>query len=99
MNAYAASETITDRKITKITLYTEASTISDVLVHFSPAYTNTQNCGGEDYIVRIHIDVAVFDAIYSSLLAASVAGKLVSFGINGCSGDNPLIYRVEIKTP
>ena len=90
---YAASETISDRTIIQMNAYKDIA-----VIYFSPAYTNSQNCGPQanKAIIRFDSGTANKNEMYALALSAAATGKKVSLGISGCDGSHPNIYRVDV---
>ena len=83
--------------VIEVTTY-QAPAAVGVLVKFSPASHNLEGCtyAGGDYA---WIDTSQADgkAVYSSLLAAYLAGKTMSIGVHGCTPEGrPRIYGVAL---
>lgn len=92
--AFAASDQIPkNRKITEIRAYK-----TSVMVRFSPSFPSTQGCseGGNDWLFLSTNDDNG-RMLYSTILAAASANKNVGFGVSGCAGNKPSIYRVDIN--
>ncbi len=93
-NSFADSEQIpSDRKVTSISVYEEMA-----FVRFYPAFANSQGCpNGGNVTVTIDMANEKGKEMYSAVLAAATAGKTIGFGINGCNGDRPKAYRIDVN--
>lgn len=97
-NAFAAAETIPERKIIKMQVYAKGAAIQ-----YSPVFANNQACAGGAANSIVFIDLAAnpeLKTAIGSALAAYMAGKQVGFGIDGCyagyGGGVPTVYRVDV---
>ncbi len=90
---FCANETIPDdRVITHLKVYEDIA-----VVHISPGFTNSQNCSSQS-ATELQLPLnELTTSLYSTLLAATLAKTDVGFGIGGCSGQYPEIYRVDLK--
>lgn len=91
---FAAAETTTDVTITQISTYD-----SWAAIYITPNYANSQGCTTSQNKIMVRFQDGTSDKkiIYSAILAAYLAGKKVSFGLNGCFNDLPYVYRVDVK--
>lgn len=94
--AHAANENIPiDRAITELVVYDKAA-----VIRIAPGFVNNQNCpSGSSQLLQLAFDseTGVNTGLLSTLLAAASAGKTVGFGIGGCAGRYPSVYRVDVK--
>ena len=96
VNVFAANEDIKNVTVTKTIAWGD-----NLIVHFTPSYTDSQNCSasnGKRIVLRSASDPD-FDVMLSSLLAAAVSGKQVDFRVDGCGGfsyDYPMITRISV---
>ena len=92
--AISAAETTADVTITQISTYD-----SWAAIYISPGFANTQGCTTSQNKIMVRFQDGTSDKkiIYSAILAAYLAGKKVSFGLNGCFNDLPYVYRVDVK--
>ncbi len=97
--ALAVQEQASNRTITDIRTF-EGSAI----VFFEPNFTNSQNClnGAQNrFVMSLNSSgVSTNSEMYSTLLAAAVAGKSVTFFVEGCHSSNlslPSIRSVSVK--
>jgi hypothetical protein len=97
--ALAIQEQAENRTITNIRTYGGTA-----VVFFEPNYVNSQNCeNGAQNRFAFSLNTSgtsVNSEIYSSLLAAAVAGKSVTFYVEGCHSSNlshPSIRSVDVK--
>ncbi|MFL0801187.1 MAG: hypothetical protein K6L80_12100 [Agarilytica sp.] len=93
--SYSANEsTPRDRTIKELLFYE-----NDVVVKISPAYENSQDCSS-NATDRLQLgyssETGQNEALVSALLAAAAASKKVGFGVGGCKGQYPEIYRVDL---
>ncbi|XOV80335.1 MAG: hypothetical protein ACFHVJ_05120 [Aestuariibacter sp.] len=93
-SAFAANETIPkDRIIKEISVYGDLAVIS-----FTPSFDNSQNCSsGSKVSVQLNLNEDPEGVLYSTILSAAVSGKNIGFGIGGCNGQYPRVYRVDTK--
>jgi hypothetical protein len=90
--------------ITIVTLY-QASQVSPAgaLMQFTPTTpSDTEGCtySGKGYAWIDFSSSSQPDgkSLYATLVAAQLAGKLVGFGVNGCSGGYPVVYGINVWT-
>ena len=90
--AIAANESIpANRKVTSLKVYQD-----DVLVYFTPAFSNSQNCtGASDVTLQLRLSQDLNKTMFNSIIAAAKTGSPIGFGIGGCNGGYPHIYRVD----
>ena len=85
--------------IVTVGIYVPSGGSQGAYVTFSPANPGLEGC---TYSVgnELWIDTTQSDgkALYASVLAASLAGRTVTFGVGGCAnnGQVPLVYRVDV---
>ena len=91
-SAFAANQSIPkDRIIEEMNVYGDL-----VVVKISPAFENSQDCSsGSNSWLQLNLSEDPSGVLYSTLLAVSVSSKKVGFGIGGCNGQYPRIYRVD----
>ena len=83
----------TDRRVATIRSYEDRA-----LVYFLPGFEDTQNCGTTGTTGAV-IPFKSKEAaeMYALVLTAAATDKRVGFGINGCEGPYPSIYRVDVQ--
>ncbi|WNO10317.1 hypothetical protein [Teredinibacter sp. KSP-S5-2] len=93
--AFSVSQSVpSDRSVSLLVAYGDI-----VVVQFSPSFENTQNCSSSSQVTaQLDLNEDPHKALYSTLLMAFASGKKVGFGIEGCSGQYPKIYRVDVKS-
>lgn len=95
----AAATQVSGVTIVTVGIYTPSGGTQGAYVTFSPANPGLEGCtynlGNELWIDATQ---AEGKALYASVLAASLAGRTVTFGVSGCanSGQVPLVYRVDV---
>ncbi|MCH9690663.1 MAG: hypothetical protein K0U59_01180 [Gammaproteobacteria bacterium] len=90
--AASGSEIIpNDRTITNITVYADL-----VVIAFTPSFQNNQGCtSSSSNKLQLNLAEDSNKALFSTLLTAAASKSKVGFGINGCAGQFPKLYRVE----
>ena len=90
--AIAANESIpANRKVTSLKVYQD-----DVLVYIAPAFSNSQNCTGASGVtLQLRLSQDLNKTMFNSIIAAAKTGSPIGFGIGGCNGGYPRIYRVD----
>ena len=90
--AIAANESIpANRKVTSLKVYQD-----DVLVYIAPSFVNSQNCSGAGQsTLQLKFSQDANKAMFNSIIAAAKTGSPIGFGIGGCNGGYPRIYRVD----
>ena len=70
-----------------------------ILVKITPPFVDVQGCASTSGdILRIkYDDPGKGKAMYAAVLAAAEADRTVGFGIDGCSGQYPKVYRVDVE--
>lgn len=93
-SAFGANETVpNDRIITDIQVYADLAVIT-----FTPAFQNNQNCSSPSTSsIQLSLSDDPNKLIFSTLLAAAASKSQVGFGIGGCAGQYPRVYRVDPK--
>lgn len=89
--------------ITELTLY-RGSVRAGALIQFSQGTPNLEGCSFQPSVGNtVLIDWSAAEtpdgkALYSTALAAHLAGRTVSIGTNGCSSEGfPLVYAINVK--
>ena len=81
---------------TTITSY--GSYATGAYITFTPAIPGLESCsyanGNE---VWIDFTTADGKTMYATFMAAVLAGRAIGFGVSGCSGGIPLVYRVDVQ--
>ncbi|MCW8877828.1 MAG: hypothetical protein OQK04_03345 [Kangiellaceae bacterium] len=97
--SWAESFQLSGKKITEIHVYSTSASIK-----FTPADSANYGCSGNSQGSSVIISWAGNEdmkAMYSTILAAYMAGKTVGFGVQGCLNgyfnETPLIYRVDLN--
>lgn len=82
-----------DRKITQIRAYEGM-----VLIYFSPAFENNQGCTStsKSTFQLSNLESSGSKNMFELLKNAAETGKTVALSVNGCSGQFPKIYRVDV---
>ncbi len=94
ISVYAANQTIpSDREIVEIVSYHDHTVIK-----FSPGFQDSQDCTS-NATNTIQLDTAddPNGQMYALVLAAAAASKNIGFGIGGCAGQYPRVYRVDVR--
>jgi hypothetical protein len=97
-----ASSQVNGVTVTQVSIYSSAAGNDGVVVYFSPGIPNLEGCtntaGNALWIDFSYTTQPDGKTLYSSLLAAELAGKAVTFGVSGCgaSGQFPTIYRMDV---
>ena len=89
-NAYSAT-TLANHTISKVHL----NFSSGIFIQTKETMMNPDNCGSS-FWYRVEKGSSYEKESYSLLLAAYTAGKKVNIGLDGCLGDNPKIFWVNI---
>ena len=93
--SFSANEAIPkDRTIEEFIVYDNL-----VVIKFSPDFSNSQGCSStsQSFLQLDYDDMTGKNkALFSTLLAAYMSSKKVGFGISGCAGQYPKIYRVDV---
>lgn len=67
-------------------------------IYFSPGIPNLEGCtnaaGNE---VWIDFGQPEGKTLYATVMAAYAAGQKVGFGVSGCAGQLPVVYRVDVQ--
>ena len=94
LNAIAASETIpNDRSIVSLNVYKDL-----IVVKFFPRFQNSQGCSNSTtQVVQFYFADDPTKSMFSSVLAAAASKSQIGFGISGCAGQYPKVYRVDTK--
>ena len=98
----AASSQVNGITVTQLSIYSNRTQSDGVIVYFTPGISNLEGCsnvaGNALYIDFTITTQPDGKTLYSSLLAAQLAGKTVSFGVSGCGagGQFPTIYRMDV---
>jgi len=98
----SASSQVTGITVVQLSIYSNPAQSDGVIVYFTPGIPNLEGCSNTagnalfiDFTVTTQPDGKT---LYSSLLAAQLAGKTVTFGVSGCGagGQFPTIYRMDL---
>ena len=98
----AASSQVNGVTVNQLSIYSNPTHSDGVIVYFTPGIPNLEGCSNTagnalyiDFTVTTQPDGKT---LYSSLLAAQLAGKTVTFGVSGCGagGQFPTIYRIDV---
>ncbi|MFL0802022.1 MAG: hypothetical protein K6L80_16365 [Agarilytica sp.] len=93
--SYSAGESISRNRAIKEVLVYEGT----VVVKIDPVFENSQDCtsGSQKWLqLDYNSETGKNQGLLSTILAAAAASKKVGFGINGCTGQYPEIYRVDV---
>jgi len=95
LNVLSANQTIpNDRTITNINVYTDL-----VVITFTPEFQNNQGCtSSSTNDVQLMLADDPTKAMFSTILAAAASKSKIGFGIGGCAGQFPKIYRLDLKS-
>lgn len=93
-NVMATPETAHDKTITQIRAYENMA-----LIYFTSHFENSQGCPSASHGTFQLSNLASDGAknMFSLLKSAAESGKLVSMSVDGCAGQFPKIYRVDVK--
>jgi hypothetical protein len=93
--ASASTQIPVDRTILQMGAYADLGYIV-----FAPAVPNLEGCSytNGDQLAIVWAASPDSKTMYSTALAAHLAGQRVGFGVSGChSGGLPIAYRVDVK--
>ncbi len=92
---YSASESISrNRSIQEVLVYE-----TSVVVKIDPAFENSQECTSNStrwLQLDYNSETGENQGMVTAILAAASASRKVGFGINGCTGQYPKVYRVDV---
>jgi hypothetical protein len=91
-------------KVTRVSIYDGGTSGSQgAVITFAPGIAGLEGCtntaGNVVWIESSSATQPDGKTLYASVLAASLAGKVVTFGVQGCADANqlPLVYRVDVN--
>jgi hypothetical protein len=90
--------------ITAISIYAGNSGSQGAVITFSPGIAGLEGCtntaGKAVWIDFSSATPPDGKSLYASVLAARLAGQVVTFGVGGCAdaGQLPLVYRVDVHS-